>query len=580
MQKQILVPQKTLVQQEAKPQVIPNRNPFPMRFLLTLCMEAAIIFTGAVLPLRGLEFSAVMAGTWRRGWLFLLTHLLFPGQAIALVSYPPHYTPAALGVAWAETGLFTVSIIILFGFYLLAIRLLSSRVTPRFILFSTGLFGLTYLLYPAITSQDIFSYVAYARIGAIYHLNPLTTLPTAIRCRSDLSLPLLDSSTLGLRPSMGYHHMRSAVACGNVRLQKHFGYSPLIKTVWPSHASRVYLARLVAKWFPTTLLMEVSTQRKIAATLAFAWNPYLLFEASVNAHVDTTILFFVLLAIWCLQMRNVWKPQPYLMAAMLLALAACLKVTLIVLMPGLLLFLWTQQPHRIKSIIGATTVYLCTIVLLYAPFWQHGVVLHVFQINPSTTRDINSPYEFVFRLYASLIGKYIPMSSSYRGTGIEIFTHEISLVLFSIVYGILCLRTIAAPKRINSLPALVKWMALVWLLYCVVGSPWLWPWYFITFFGLFALVEATDNDQHSFCSWLQLSLAGRLLAFAALTLYCFGTWGPAISTVPYIPFFQWIFFRGLWLCLLPLLALRSSSLAGLQKRIKLLVFKDTQHKPG
>lgn len=543
-------------------------------------MEAAIIFTGAVLPLRGLEFSAVMAETWRREWLFLLTHLLFPGQAIALVSYPPHYTPASLGVAWAETGLFTVSIIILFGLYLLAIRLLSSRVTPRFMLFSTGFFGLTYLLYPAITSQDIFSYVAYARMGAIYHLNPLTTLPTAIR-----SDPIYHYLFWIHQPS-AYGPLWAIITCALQWLAVTFGFRSILAIVLLLKLFGL-LMHLGSTWLVWSLSgslqrfsWKVSTQRKIAATLAFAWNPYLLFEASVNAHVDTTILFFVLLAIWCLQMRNVWKPQPYLTAAMLLALAACLKVTLIVLMPGLLLFLWTQQPHRIKSIIGATTVYLCTIVLLYAPFWQHGVVLHVFQVNPSTTRDINSPYEFVFRLYASLIGKYIPMSSSYRGTGIEIFTHEISLVLFSIVYGILCLRTIAAPKRINSLPALVKWMALAWLLYCVVGSPWLWPWYFITFFGLFALVEAIDNDQHSFCSWLQLSLAGRLLAFALLTLYCFGTWGPAISTVPYIPFFQWIFFRGLWLCLLPLLAIRSSSLTGLQKRIKLLVFKNTQPKPG
>src|SRR5579872_3762954 len=36
------------------------------------------------------------------------------------------------------------------------------------------------------------------------------------------------------------------------------------------------------------------------ALLAFAWNPFLLFEACVNAHTDMTILFFVLLALWML----------------------------------------------------------------------------------------------------------------------------------------------------------------------------------------------------------------------------------------------------------------------------------------
>src|SRR5207302_7069741 len=40
--------------------------------------------------------------------------------------------------------------------------------------------------------------------------------------------------------------------------------------------------------------------QRMRATLAFAWNPLLLFEACVNAHNDEAVLFFVLLAIWFL----------------------------------------------------------------------------------------------------------------------------------------------------------------------------------------------------------------------------------------------------------------------------------------
>ena len=51
----------------------------------------------------------------------------------------------------------------------------------RFLFSSTLFLGILCLCIPVVTSQDIFSYIAYARIGVIYHLNPLTTWPVAIR---------------------------------------------------------------------------------------------------------------------------------------------------------------------------------------------------------------------------------------------------------------------------------------------------------------------------------------------------------------------------------------------------------------
>src|SRR5206468_2004402 len=45
---------------------------------------------------------------------------------------------------------------------------------------------------------------------------------------------------------------------------------------------------------------QPSSPLRIQATLAFAWNPLLLFEACVNAHNDTVVFLFVLLAIWLL----------------------------------------------------------------------------------------------------------------------------------------------------------------------------------------------------------------------------------------------------------------------------------------
>src|SRR5258708_30291091 len=71
--------------------------------------------------------------------------------------------------------------IIVFLVYLLALRHLPEHITKRYLLRSTVLLGILYMLIPIVTSPDLYSYIAYARIGVIHGLNPLTTPLTAIR---------------------------------------------------------------------------------------------------------------------------------------------------------------------------------------------------------------------------------------------------------------------------------------------------------------------------------------------------------------------------------------------------------------
>jgi MFS superfamily sulfate permease-like transporter len=69
----------------------------------------------------------------------------------------------------------------------------------------------------------------------------------------------------------------------------------------------------------------MSPQQRMRATLAFAWNPLLLFEACVNAHVDATLLFLVLLAIWFLIRRTPLNIYSFLLAAAMFAVATCVN---------------------------------------------------------------------------------------------------------------------------------------------------------------------------------------------------------------------------------------------------------------
>ena len=148
------------------------------------------------------------------------------------------------------------------------------------------------------------------------------------------------------------------------------------------------------------------------------------------------------------------------------------------------------------------------------------------------------------------------------GSPAEHLSHTLSLVIFVIIYMLLCWRILRVPQRISTLQSLVRWMALVWLVYCAIGSSWFWPWYITTFLGLFALLEAVPgaNDQ-----WFDIALPRiftgnnfvrlvRLFSFSMLGLYCFFTWGPLHTFLPGLPGFQWSTFCGLWTWVLPLAA--------------------------
>jgi len=175
----------------------------------------------------------------------------------------------------------------------------------------------------------------------------------------------------------------------------------------------------------------ISSEKRLLATLAFAWNPLLLFEACVNAHNDSTVLFLILLSLWFL-VRHPFQAQVgnLLSATAILAIATCLKLNVALLFPGLLLFLWAQQPptnqrvgarvypSRLALALRARLIQLSLtlatyggiIILLYAPFWQNGAYLKVFQVNPGTIRNINSlPYFLtrIFNIITSILGSLL-----------------------------------------------------------------------------------------------------------------------------------------------------------------------------
>jgi hypothetical protein len=579
-------------------------------FILLIGMVGAILFLDAVLPLGGLWFETALLPQLG-AWTLLPTHLLFPGWAVSSLITSDQRTAPSVVLGSEQVPFLLLAFLLIFILYLVALRYLPRYLTNcRYIIYSTLVLGFIYILIPVVTSPDVFSYMSYARMGVIYHLNPLTTLPIDIR-----NDPTYMHIYWNTQPS-AYGPTWVGISCLLQWLVLPFGAQRLLPLLM---ALRLF--GLVAHLSSTLLIWSISghiqrqlgqrdMQKRILATFAFAWNPLLLLEACVNAHNDVALLLLILLAIWCLVSQEQLTRRSSIMAVAVFALATCLKLNAVVLMPFVLIFLWKWGMGRLdnnrgeqgsgrlrsgrprgsplhvedmNSVDNATPtlgsgqrwsgrpralvvalvllavlplIYNGLIVLLYAPFWQHGAILNIFHANPTTSRNINTPMEFLFRLYNAVVARFGQQHPPVDGSHAENVTHVLSIGLFMVLYGWLCWRVLRTAEMLHTNASLISWLALAWFLYCALGTPWFWPWYLVTFFGLYAIVAATSSTRIALFGFTITPLTFSLLALSMLSIYCFYAWNFDATFVRGLPDFRWSYLRGLWVWGIPLLGIR------------------------
>jgi hypothetical protein len=522
-------------------------------------MAGAFLLIGATLPLYGLWFQTSLLSDLFP-WLLEPTRLLFPGRPLhPALFHVNQASPPPIGLSWQDTTLLFSLFVLQLIIYMAAVHYLSRIITRRYIIGSLILLGLICSLFPIVTSPDIFSYISYARMGVLYHLDPLTTVPRIINHD-----PVYQYLYWTDQPS-AYGPVWVIISSILQWITGMFGTAKLAPMVLA-----LRLLGLAAHLWSTWLVWSIaghllrtqgqpSSPLRMQATLAFAWNPLLLFEACVNAHNDTVVFLFVLLAIWLLVRET---PQPTLKTILaitaLLALGTGLKANVILLFPGFLLFLWWTQPGRIRTIGLTMLLYAGMIVALYTPFWERGKLLAVLQVNPGTNRNINTLADFFTRLYNSVSHLFGAPVAPEAGSPAENFLRILSLALFLACYIFLCWQALRKQHTIGTPLALIRWMALAWFLYTMLGTPWFWPWYTVAFFGLAALLEATNSftwQMRSPLRLLRFPLSMRLFSFSLLSVYCLYTWAPYATFVPGLTDFRWAFLRGLWIWLIPLLAI-------------------------
>ncbi|BCL78189.1 hypothetical protein ccbrp13_06540 [Ktedonobacteria bacterium brp13] len=453
--------------------------------------------------------------------------LLPSSRALRISDTAPFDVIYTFSHAW----LFTGTLVAICVFYLAALYRLPGKITRRFILVSTGVLGLAYTLLPVLTSQDVLSYIAYGRMVVIYHLDPIVNAPSAIHHdyiirylywvnQPSVYGPVWTMLVSGLQLGAILSGFRYALAMELLlRLFSLAGFLISTQLLWS------LIGRLQGVEHADDITQRCFRER---ATLAFAWNPFLLLEACVNAHNDITILLLILLALWYLLPSAKVDGQPFVVSAFFLGLAACIKISYLILIPGVLLFVffneidaalpWLQRAYNTAL---AALVAFGTIVVLHMPFWHHGALLTVLSVTPSASRDINSIYELGVNIIHDL-GLASLHHTSDHGAWIEIYSHWVSDLFFVLIYLYACIRCLRQPRMMRTPLALLSWLNFVWLAYCFIGSPWFWPWYVILSISLLAIIEACQYDGRFIpftFGGLPVGPIGRALSFSTLGLY-------------------------------------------------------------
>ncbi len=256
-----------------------------------------------------------------------------------------------------------------------------------------------------------------------------------------------------------------------------------------------------------------------AALLAWLWNPLLIVSMALGAHNDSLMLPLMLLSLLLFQRRR------WLFGLIALVLAAHVKLTALLLLPVLGLWLLRQCGWRRALLTGAAAGAIGVILswLLYAP-------LGGWETLPRMLRErslylANSPAALMYRL--SLERRLLAQPDAIRMT-----TQAATLAFAAVSVVVLArfwsrtrgCRPAAVPSSAHDGTAircdLMLWRAGRWLVvaYLLVGSFWLQPWYLLWALALAVLIPEDAFTRAilpwacfgALCSSISVDMLGRL----------------------------------------------------------------------
>jgi hypothetical protein len=404
---------------------------------------------------------ALLAGVLVLSYLLTLT---WPMRIWHRPVGPHTHLVGTLGVQLEGALIYTATVLLLFTLYALALAVVltrRARPSPWLILGSSALFCLALWPTHPLTSNDLFNYVANARVFWVYGDNPLTVAPLAHP--EDRFFPLM---TFWQDIASPYGPLWSWLTGVPMALG---GDSPIRTVLAFKGLSIAFFLGASALIFLTARRMREDSAP--AALIAFAWNPLVVWHVAGNGHNDMVMMFFVALCLYAL--ARGW------VAAAIVALAASALVKYATLLVVPLLVVWWLRSRRRpapRELMLGVAFATALVVVSYAPYWSGRDTL-------DTALDEGSYY--TVSIPAALRGALLQVTDATRA---ERLTAALTRLPFLVALALILVRL-----RGDKLGRLAEAGFLAFFAYLVLAATYFSPWH-VTWALTFAVLLPYRRD--------------------------------------------------------------------------------------
>lgn len=245
---------------------------------------------------------------------------------------------------------------VLFGLAWWEVRKYRDRATLSIILGFGAIFILTSVFIYPLTSPDLYTYVVRSIVMIQHHANPIVTSPDHFPSDPFMQLAGANSNLSSpYGPICVFLQSLPVLIAGRNLLLALLLTKIMFSTLLLSTACFIY-----------KILAQIASKFALPGTLALAWNPFVLFEYSINSHNDIAMMFFVILAIFVLlKERPCW-------AMALITVSVLIKFASVVLIPLFFVYSIVHLPTLKKRVIYTIEAgIICSLLVIssFAPFW-------------------------------------------------------------------------------------------------------------------------------------------------------------------------------------------------------------------